>query len=231
MKEKDKAPLDVSRETRVILEIFTPVMEDLEKFITEHQYPFYAILLGRDTDTFLKDYVANNWKNLHYLSGNNCLFLSIYPPKQVDEEIIDYWKTKLGDKFDNVWDKIPTPAWSYEYGRHLGIPFEKLPCLFLGINLKKHEGIVLKIPEWGDRDLTSLFEFVFGKMNIAPELNEDESLKKIEGELDRFYSLKLKKVYLKNHWMEYVKPKEIVEKFIEVVIAGIIAGMKKQLGV
>lgn len=231
MEEKDKAPLDVSRETRVILEIFTPVMEDLEKFITEHQYPFYAILLGRDTDTFLKDYVANNWKNLHYLSGTNCLFLSIYPPKQVDEEIINFWKKKLGDKFDNIWDKIPTSAWSYEYGRYLGIPFEKLPCLFLGTNLKKNEGIVLKIPEWSEKNMTSLFEFIFDKINNASELNENERLRRIEEEIDKFYSLKLAKIYIKNQWIEYVKPKEIAQKIFEIIIAAIIAGIKRRIGV
>ncbi|GAB6283625.1 MAG: hypothetical protein STSR0008_24090 [Ignavibacterium sp.] len=231
MKEKDKAPLDVSRETKVILGIFTPVKEDLENFITENQYPFYAILLGRDTDTFLKDYVANNWINLHYMSGNNCLFLSIYPPKQVDEEIIDYWKKKLGDKFDNVLDKIPAPAWSYEYGRNLGIPFEKLPCLFLGINLKKDEGLVLKIPEWSEKDMTSLFEFIFDKINNASGLNENERLKRIEEEIDKLYSLKLAKIYIKNNWIEYVKPKEIVQKSIELIIAGIFAGIKRGIGV
>ena len=231
MEEKDRAPLDVTMETKAILTIITPVLKDLEEFLIEHSYPFYAILLGRDIDTFLKDYVADNWKNLHYLSGNNCLFLSIYPPKEIDEEIRDYWKEKLGDKFEKILDKIPSAAWSYEYGRVLGIPFKKLPCLFLGTNLKEDEGFVIKIPGWNKKDLTSLFEFIFDKINSASELNESERLKKIEEEVDGYYSLKLARIYIKNHWMEYVKPKEIAEKVIEIIVAGLITVLKRGQGV
>lgn len=231
MEKKDQAPLNVRKTSKAVMPVYTPFLPELEELVAAHPYKFYALLLGRDDDAFLSDYMAKKWKNMHCLSGNDCLFLSVYAPGETDGEILSYWKGKLGDEFADIFNKIPDPDWSYEYARNLGIPFEKLPCLFLGTSLQGKSGFVIKIPQWSEKDLTSLFEFIFGKMNDAAQLSENERLQKMEEEIDRYYALKLGGIYTKNHWMEYVNLKEIAQTVVEILIGGVMAGLKNKIGV
>jgi hypothetical protein len=223
MKEIDKAPLNPK--TRSAMQIFGKSVKDIEDLLSKHPYKFYVILLGRDEDDFVKKYVGENWTSLHYMSGDNCLFLSIYPPKKLDLEVTDYWKEKLGTSVDKVWEKTPTPGWSYEYARNLGIDFSKLPCLFIGVTLGQQDGFAVKIPEALKNDLTQYFEFVFQKIEDCSKLDVDARLPALEKKIDQYYSAKLAKLYIKRHWMEYVKPKEIVSTIIGELVARI-PGMK-----
>ncbi|MDQ1280687.1 MAG: hypothetical protein QG670_1950 [Thermoproteota archaeon] len=219
MKEVDKAPMNP--ETRRAMQIFGKSMKDIQNLLSKHPYKFYVILLGRDEDDFVKNYVAENWTSLHYMSGENCLFLSIYPPKKLDPEVANYWKEKLGSSIRKIWKQTPTSGWSYEYARNLGIDFSKLPCLFIGVTLEQQEGFAIKIPEALKNDLTPYFEFIFQKIEDSSKLEVDGRLAALEKKIDEYYSLKLAKIYVKRHWMEYVKPKEIVSTVIGEILARI----------
>lgn len=229
---KDKAPLDASGGFRDIMSIYSPVMDQIGAYLDKKGYPFYAVILGRDGDARIKDFVANNWVNLHYMSGPGCLLLSIYPPKAPDKEVAEYWKGRLGDDYEGIMEKAPTSAWSYGFARNLNIEFDKLPCLYLATSLQKG-GLVIKLPAMGDKDLTSLFEYVFGTIEGAAKLEAGDRLMAVEKQVDGFYgrySLKLGEIYVKNHWMEYVSPTENAKKVIEILVAGALAGLKAKVG-
>lgn len=230
MKENDLFKPNISGETKDIVPIPND-MKNLEKFLESHPYPLYAAVLGTDIDKFLGDYIAKNWLNLHYMSGEDCLFLSAYAPEKVDADVVDYWKKKLKGEYEGIWENVSKPASSYGYARMLKVPYDKLPCLFLGTDLKANQGIVAKIPEWNEKDLTTLFEFVFQKAHESLELNPSDRLGKIESDIDRLYMAKLGSIYVKAHWMEYVKPKEVLGSIIEELIAAVIAGIKKGIGI
>jgi hypothetical protein len=226
---EDNGPVDT--DTRVIIELFSPAARDrMQQFITEHHYPFYAILLGRDSDTELKTYVEQNWTNLHYMGGDECLLISAYGPKDGAEEVRAYWKETLGESFEAIYtgspSSSPTSAWSYQYVRELGIPNDKLPCLFIGTDLTTTRGFAVTIPPWGAKDLQSLFEMVFQKTHEAAGLEPEERLEAIVGGIKEFYRLRKTHIYVKNHWMEYVNGKEILKKIIETLIAAGISALK-----
>jgi hypothetical protein len=229
--EPDNAKPDISQETKAAAFFLPPAFkENLEKLLTSNPYPLYAVLLGRDSDKFLKDYVAKNWINLHYMSGEDCLFFSAYAPEKIDTEVVDYWKKKLKDEFKEIWDNTPNAAWSYEYARMLNVPYDKFPCLFLGTDLKSNTGFVLKIPKWNEDDLTRLFELLFQKAHESAKLSPSERFELVEREVDSFYNVRLGIMYIKAHWMEYVKPKDILEDILKTIIAATIAGIKKGAG-
>jgi hypothetical protein len=221
----DKGPLEP--ETREVLATFSPAgWDSVQHFLDEHPYPFYAVLLGRDTDLQLKDYVEHNWTNLHYMSGDTTLLLSIYAPQTVDDQVMSYWKGKLGDSFQQVWNESPTAAWSYQYARQLGIPFDKLPCLFIGTDIAKNSGLAVKIPQWDAPDLLSLFEMVFQKTFDSSELGSEQRLESIDDGIAHFYKLRLGGIYVKNHWMEYVNTKEILKNVISILVTAAMTALK-----
>lgn len=229
----DNVPLNVSGETRDIMSIYSPAIDRISSYFDKNPYPFYAVVLGRDSDEAIKKFVSDNWLNLHYMSGGDCLLLSIYPPNKLDQEVAGYWKGKLGDDYEKIMDKVPASAWSYEYARRLGIPFDMLPCVYLSSDLDK-KGFAVKIPQWGDKDLTSLFELIFGTVSRNVKLDSVKRLASVEKEIDGFYgkyNMKLGEVYVKNHWMEYIDPKENAKKVIEILVAGVLAGLKSKVGV
>ncbi len=232
MVDKDEVKLNVSRETKAAMAALpVAARESLEKFLASNSYPFYGLLLGRSINKFLADFVAKNWLDLHYMSGEDCLFLSVYAPEKMDAEIVDYWKNKLKGEFEGVWDNVPKTAWSYDYARMLGVNYDKFPCLFLGTDLNADKGIIVKIPEWGEEELIKLFEFVFQKAHDSSELGPSDRLWQIERDIDDLYMAKLGSIYIKEHWMEYIKPKEIVGSIIEVFTAAVVAGVKKGVGI
>jgi hypothetical protein len=212
MSENDNAPVKPSK--RVIIALPGKDVKDIEELLARIPFKFYVILLGRDEDDFIKNYVANNWTNLHYMSGDDCLFLSIYPPKKLDQEVSNYWMDKLGVAFEKVEEQTPTAAWSYVYARNFSVSFDKLPCLFIGVSLNKQDGFVVKIPEALKDDLTSYFQFIFQKIENCANLDESERLAALEKQIDKYYRWKLAGIYVKNHWMEYVKPKHIISAII-----------------
>jgi hypothetical protein len=225
---KDNGPLVT--ETRDIINGFPPgFYEETEQFIDAHPYQFYAILLGRDSDKALKDYFEKNWTNLHYMSGDECLLLSVYTPQRVDETIKMYWENKLGDSFEKIFNKSAEVAWTYSYARQLGVSFNKLPCLFIGTDLKKNSGIVVNIPPLGEKDLLSLFELFFQKTREASGLDSEARLKAIVDSIENFYMAKVAGLYVKNNWWEYVNPKENLKKVIEILVAAGITALKVAL--
>lgn len=226
MEKGDNAPLTAN--TREIAVLSSKEIEDIKKLVSGFNYEFYVILLGRDENEFIKNYVAENWTNLHYMSGPNCLFLSIYPPKKLDTEIANYWNKKMGRKYRNLQKKAPTTAWIYEYARNLSIDFSKLPCLFIGVGLDEQTGFVVKIPEVLKDDLTYYFEFIFSKVLECSKLNQNNRLKALEKKIDKYYRAKLAKIYIKRHWMEYVKPKEILKTAISQLLSMIPGFPKKE---
>ncbi len=223
MEERDTAPLKpIVKDISVM-----PPTEAIQKLVSSFNYKFYVILLGRDEDRFLKTYVAENWTNLHYMSGPSCLFFSIYPPKKLDTEVTDYWDKKLGKDFAELQERTPTTGWVYQYARNLSIDFEKLPCLFIGAGLNEQTGFVVKIPEALKNDLASYFQFIFQKIDDCSKLGENDRLKALEKQVDQHYRVKLARIYVKNHWMEYVKPKTIVSTAIGQLVS-MIPGFPKQ---
>jgi len=232
MEDKDEVKLNISHETKAVMAAIPVVAkENLEKFLTSNPYPFYGLLLGRSIDKFLADYVANNWLDLHYMSGEDCLLLSVHAPEKADAEVVNYWKKKLKGELEGIWENMPKAAWSYNYARMLGVDYDKLPRLFLGTDLNANTGIIAKIPEWGEQDLFKLFEFVFQKAHESSGLSPTERLLQIERDIENLYMAKLGRIYIKDHWMEFAKPKEIIGSIIEVLTAAVIAGAKKGVGV
>lgn len=228
MEFEDTGPLD-SPTRDILLAIAPAAREGMQEFIRAHSYPFYAILLGRDTDAEFRSYVEQNWTNLHYMSGDECLLFSVYGPKDKPEEVSAYWKKTLGESFEAIYTGSPSSAWSYSYARELGIPYDRLPCLFIGTDLATTGGFAVKIPPWGAVDLLSLFEMVFQKTHEAAGLDPEERLEVIEGSIEQFYRARIAGIYVKNHWMEYVNGKEILQKIIETLIAAGMTALKAAL--
>jgi len=225
MELEDNGPVETS--TRDIVGTLPPAAkEGMQRFIAAHPYPFYAILLGRDSDAEFRAYVEQNWTNLHYMSGDECLLFSVYGPKDGAEEVRAYWKETLGDAFEAVYTGSPSSAWSYPYARNLGIPYDKLPCLFIGTDLATTRGFAVKIPPWGAKDLLSLFELVFQETHKAAGLEPEARLEAIEGSIEQFYRARLAGIYVKNHWMEYVNAKEILQKVVETLITAGMTALK-----
>jgi len=225
LEERDLGPL--KPETLDVTVIPSKNIGDIQKIVSGFTYSFYVILLGRDEDEFLKTYVAQNWTNLHYMSGQSCLFLSIYPPEKLDAEVTDYWSKKLGDDFGKLQEKVPTTGWSYEYARNLSIDYDKLPCLFIGVGLNEQTGFVVKIPEILKDDLTSYFQFVFQRIVECSKLHEGDRLPALEKRIDKYYKARLTKIYVKNHWMDYVHPKAVLSTVISQLLS-MIPGFPKK---
>jgi hypothetical protein len=196
------------------------VLGEAQQLIDAHPYPFYVILLGLDSDTALKDYVVQNWTNLHYMSGNECLLLSAYKPQAGDEEVKRYWKDKLGNSFERFYNNSPLAAWSYSYAQQLGVHMDKLPALFIGTDLAEDRGLVVQIPPWNATDLRRLFERIFQKTHEASKLDSEQRLKAIEDSIGHLYKAKMGLFYTKNHWMEYVNTESLTK--VGVIVAEIL---------
>jgi len=229
MKKKDNAPLDVSEQTRDISFIFSTNVDKFKEFLKKTNYSFYVILLGREDDHFIKNFMIKNWKNLHYMSGEKILFLSIYKPDKIDNEIKEDLKKKFGDLIDNTATFDPSPAWSYKYARLLGIPISYLPCIFIGTDINKNKGIFIKVPRLNEKYLKYFFEFLFNNLNELADLDEEEKLKKLKENIYKFllekFKLKSKEIFI-----EYILPnidtQKIIAEIISMVIGGLIRGLK-----
>lgn len=227
MKREDKAPLDVSQETRDIIGIPYSDIEKLKNFLKDTKYSFYVLLLGRDNDNFIKEYVLKNWKNLHFMSGDKVLFLSVYQPEKIDSEIREDLNKKFGKILKDLDVINPSPAWIYKYIRYLNISVDKLPCLFIGTDLESDKGIIIKIPELDEKHLTEFFEFLFmEKLNKLADLDKEERLKKLKESVNQFF---LKRLKLQSHeiYIEYVLPN--VKKVLPELVILLIKVLEKKL--
>jgi hypothetical protein len=74
--------------------------------------------------------------------------------------------------------------------------------------------------------LSSLFKYIFDKLNDAAGLNEQERLEEIEKEIDRFYTSRITGLYIKNHWMEYVNPKQFLKEILGIIMTAFIGALK-----
>lgn len=228
MDRKDNAPLDVSGQTKDISSIPFADIEKLKKLLKKAKYYFYVILLGRDDDEFIKNFVIENWKNLHFMSGENILFLSIYKPDKIDDEVKQDLKKRFGELFDNTEPITPAPAWSYKYARLLGISYDNLPCLFIGTDIERDKGIVVKIPKLKEKYLREFFKFLFKELNELADLDEDKRLERLKESLNKYMLEKLK---LKSEeiFIEYILPKINTEQIISQLIAIMISLMRKAI--
>ena len=226
--KNDNAPLDVSMETKLVLPFPDSDLEAIGMLLAKTPFPFYALLLGRETDKKLASFVAENWKALHWMSGKNCLLLSAFPSKEAVPELDKEWKEKLGETYKKFARAQPDLSWSYEIAAQMQIPYDKLPCLYLCDSLEARSGAILKLPDWSSADLTLLFEGIFQTLNnVRP--NDPRRMDAVAADL-KDYQLDKIRIFLKEHWQDYVNV-ENVKAAIEILISGILCALKKAVGV
>ncbi len=226
--KKDNGPLDVSQEMKMVLPFPNADLEAIGQLLAKTPFPFYALLLGRETDKNLASFVAENWKALHRMSGKNCLLLSAFPPKEAIPELDKEWEGKLGEAYKEFARAQPDLTWSYDIAAQMQIPYGKLPCLYLCDSLEASNGAVLKLPDWSSADLTLLFESIFQALNkVQPD--DPHRMDAVTADL-KDYPLEKIRIFLKEHWQDYVNV-ENVKTAIEILISGILGALKKAVGV
>ena len=245
MKFDDLAPADIGNLTKVVVPMPADTLTDIMQRIGFPQgksgtgnaadssaagatpYPFYAFLLGTSDHKEIAAFVETRWASLHALTGEDCLLLSVFAPKQPDPTVTAYWEKRTGVPMERIAPAQPPIDWCYAVARELDIGMDGLPVLYLTDAVIGGHGVALKLPPWNEADLMRLFEAIFQAVHEAADTGE-RRMETVRQNLEG-YGLEKTVVYIRQHWKECINV-ETLKKAIEILISGILAAWKKTCG-
>lgn len=185
---------------------------------------WFGIILYTDEDKNLANFVRLHFRELHEMSGENCLFFVIEKP---DDKWIPDVKEKLGSLagkyLDALWDRLGTETFqpfdktkSYEIARQFNVKPSQLPCVIFFTDLKTRESLPIpinnfvKFPKAENDEYTLFFRTIFSCVQNVPAKEED-ALKKLAKNI----TLERRKKMLKA--MGSIEPTKLTTSLIEII--------------
>jgi len=174
------------------------------KELKANPFPFYAVLLGRSSDKFLAKFIDENASMVHNTTGETCLLFNSYPITKIPPDLKNYWKENLSDKdYHELVEEGPNPDLSYSIAKVLKMKREKMPCIFITTSLEDKNGIYFKIPNWSEKNLSKLFDYLMDKLDKIAQLDDEERSQKLLN-IGKYSRWKIGSLYIKNNWISWV---------------------------
>lgn len=150
-----------------------------------HDVAIYGVLLTRDIKHPLVQMLRERWYDFHKLTGPEFLLIVFEPPDEWRESFKNYWKGKLGEDIEKIWDE-----WQTGVEREGAVDYAKLfkpevrvddfPCMVLFTDLKhldEQQVVIRKIPKW---DTESLYKLLSGMIQSIVDCCEQSAEKRLE---------------------------------------------------
>lgn len=158
------------------------ILELLEKI---PDVAIYGVLLTRDIKHPVVQMLRERWYDFHQLTGPKFLLIVFEPPDEWRKSFKKYWKDKLGEDIEKIWDEWQTGveregAVNYAKLFKPGVKVDDFPCMVLFTDLKhidKQQVVIRKIPKW---DTESLYELLSGMIQSIVDCCEQPAEKRLE---------------------------------------------------
>lgn len=129
------------------------IKEKFKSFIGDYPHmDIYGLLISPDPNHPLSKVIINHWNNIHHATGDNILIILFQPPKELTENYKIYWRERLGNKFEkifNSWQEVPEQGVAYRFidlFEEPKIKLTQLPCLVLFTDINDRRAVVRSIP-------------------------------------------------------------------------------------
>lgn len=163
------------------------------------KYRFYALLLPAQQDGRVNQYIQQHWQQLNAMSGETCLVITSLVPAQTDTSMKAFLAGLFGaEQANTIWARYKKPNVEqvkndvYALAQQAKVGFDKLPCIVLMTDLNSKERIILRVPDWGEDELTAFFGDLFSKMNAhLHELDAARRYKNLKGEFGLGFKIKV----------------------------------------
>lgn len=149
------------------------------------QYQIIIVILYFPDDCKLRDYISHNYNHLDALSGEKILILSFDPPKKDIDELVDLWKTRLGEEYeDEIVKRLKNYQFNeraiYAMGDALKIYYDDMPCLIVA-HSKNTKANRVRIPNVeNEEDYEFFFRRVLDYAKECLELRSNDIRKKFK---------------------------------------------------
>jgi len=147
----------------------------------------YGVLLTRNIKHPLVQMLREDerWYDFHELAGRKFLLIVFEPPGEWRERFKNYWKGKLGEDFEKIWDEWQTGVergGAVEYAKLFKpeVKVDDFPCMVLFTDLKhldEQQVVMRKIPKW---DTESLYELLSGMIQSIVDCCEQPAEQRLE---------------------------------------------------
>lgn len=145
----------------------------------------YGVLLTRNIKHPLVQMLRERWYDFHKLTGPKFLLIVFEPPDEWRESFKNYWKGKLGEDIEKVWDECQTRVereGAVDYAKLFKpkVKVDDFPCMVLFTDLKhldEQQVVMRKIPKW---DTESLYELFSGMIQSIVDCCEQPAEKRLE---------------------------------------------------
>lgn len=150
----------------------------------------YGLLLSPPEHP-ISEVVRKKWHDFHYLTGTKFLLVTLEPPSEIDDNIKNYWKSELGDKFEKFWEgweseRKPGVATSFCDKFEPKLKISQLPCLVLFTspeNLEDQRIVVRSLPEWNNEALFQLLSGMIESIRDCCDKPIEKRLKCLQNSL------------------------------------------------
>lgn len=145
----------------------------------------YGVLLTRDIKHPLVQMLRERWYDFHKLTGPKFLLIVFEPPNEWRKNFKNYWKGKLGEDIEKIWDE-----WQTGVEREGAVDYAKLfkpevkvddfPCMVLFTDLNHLDGqqvVMRKIPKW---DTESLYKLLSGMIQSSVDCCDQPAEKRLK---------------------------------------------------
>ena len=145
----------------------------------------YGVLLTKDFKHPLVQMLRDRWYPLHELTGPKFLLIVFKPPDEWRDDFKNYWKGKLGEDFEKIWDEWQTGfkgkgVFNYAKLFKPEVKVEDYPCMVLFTDLEhlnEQQVVMCKLPEW---DPDSLYELFSGMIQLITKCCEQPTEERLE---------------------------------------------------
>lgn len=187
-------------------------------YFERSEIPLFGFILYTDEDENTASYIAQNFWNLHALTGRYCTVFLIDKPSdptdkgEAQKYLVEIIKRviKKDPTAENLYSNIPyDKTQAYKIAEYLGISPDNLPCIAFFTNIYQNDIIIFQLNEkWTKQEFTKQFRNLFSVIQ--------KTIGKLESEYmypdDEEYQ-----VILKNQLLIYIK-KEAIKNKVELII-------------
>ena len=143
------------------------VREWWHKNLREHgRYPCYAIILVLPSDTEAVKYLDDFGHELHLISGDTCLILTL---NQTQFSVPAFDET--------IWEKAVNEhvasGYSARVAQLLDISFDRFPCMVIFEDIRSSEHVVITLKDMPAKEVSEKLRVIFSLIQTAVEDGEN----------------------------------------------------------